>query len=100
MATLQELYDQSNLSELRARVTAAGWNKAKDVFVEDPGTANHAERMALVVRLLADNGDGQGVTRLFRGVLVLLQDKGNLATDSEIQDVTSQVFDKLAEVGT
>lgn len=45
MATLQELFNMRNDSALRNRVAAAGWNLAKDIFIEDGATVSHAERM-------------------------------------------------------
>jgi hypothetical protein len=83
MATLQELFDMRNDSELRNRVAAAGWNAAKDIFVEDAAT----------------DGDGGTVGDIFKAAIVLLQDN-TAPTDAQVQTSVEQVIDKFATIIT
>jgi len=98
MATLQELFDMRNDSMLRNRVAAAGWNAAKDIFVEDGSTPNHAERLIWAVKALRDHGDGQAVGDIFKAAIVLLQDNAS-PTDAQIKTAVGQVIDKFATIG-
>lgn len=97
MATLQELFDMRNDSLLRNKVAAAGWNAAKDIFVEDAGTPNHAERLVWAVKALRDHGDGETISDVFKASIVLLQDNAT-PTDAQIQTSVEQVIDKFATV--
>lgn len=97
MATLQELFDMRNSSELRNLVAAAGWNAAKDIFTEAPTTDHHAERLVWAVKALRDHGDGQTVSDIFKAAIVLLQDNAN-PTDAQIQTAVGQVIDKFATI--
>jgi len=97
MATLQELFNMRNDTELRNKVAAAGWNAAKDIFVEDVGTTNHAERLVWAVKALRDLGDGETVGDIFKASIVLLQDSGT-PTDIQIQTAVEQVIDKFATI--
>ena len=97
MATLQELFNMRDSSELRNRVAAAGWNAAKDIFVEDVATQNHAERLVWAVKALRDHGDGQTISDIFKATIVLLQDDTN-PTDAQIQTAVNQVINKFATI--
>jgi len=97
MATLQELFDMRNSSELRNKVAAAGWNAAKDIFTEDIVTENHAERLIWAVKALRDHGDGGTVSDIFKASIVLLQDTTS-PTDAQIQTAVEQVIDKFATI--
>jgi hypothetical protein len=99
MATLQELFDMRNDSELRNRVAAAGWNAAKDIFVEDAATPNHSERLVWAVKALGDDGDGGTVGDIFKAAIVLLQDN-TAPTDAQVQTSVEQVIDKFATIIT
>ena len=99
MATLQDLFDMRNDSVLRNMVAAAGWNAAKDIFVEDAGTPNHAERLVWAVKALRDNGTGETVSDIFKASIVLLQDNAS-PTDAEITTAVGQVIDKFATITT
>ena len=99
MATLEQLFDLRNSSALRNRVAAAGWNEAKDIFLEDGATAHHAERVIWAVEMLRDNGSGAKVEQVFRAVCVLLQDDGEAATGTQIQTAVGQVVNHFATVG-
>lgn len=98
MATLQELFDMRNDSLLRNKVAAAGWNAAKDIFVEDEATVNHAERLVWAVKALRDAGDGQAVGDIFKAAIVLLQDNAE-PTDTQIQTSVGQVINHFATIG-
>lgn len=95
MATLQELFDMRNNSELRNKVAAAGWNAAKDIFVEDGATTSHAERLIWAVKALRDAGDGQTISDIFKAAIVLLQDNAD-PTDAQIQTSVGQVINHFA----
>jgi hypothetical protein len=97
MATLQELFDMRNDSVLRNMVAAAGWNAAKNIFVEDAATANHAERLVWAVKALRDDGSGETVSDIFKASIVLLQDNTS-PTDTQIQTSVEQVIDKFATI--
>jgi hypothetical protein len=97
MATLQELFGMRNDSALRNKVAAAGWNAAKDIFVEDGATTNHAERMVWAVKALRDSGDGQVISDIFKATIVLLQDNSE-PTDAQIQTVVEQVINHFATI--
>lgn len=99
MATLIELFDMRNESVLRNRVAAAGWNAAKDIFVEDVATTNHAERLVWAVKALRDDGDGGTVGDIFKAAIVLLQDNA-APTDAQVQTAVEQVIDKFATITT
>lgn len=98
MATLRSLFGMRDSSGLRNRVAAAGWNAAKDIFVEDPATVNHIERLVWAVKALRDHGEGQVVNDIFKATIVLLQDIAE-PTDAEIQAAVGQVIDKFATIG-
>lgn len=97
MATLIELFDMRNESVLRNRVAAAGWNAAKDIFVEDGATANHAERLVWAVKALRDDGTGGTVGDIFKAAIVLLQDNA-VPSDAQVQTAVEQVIDKFATI--
>ena len=97
MATLIELFDMRNESVLRNRVAAAGWNAAKDIFVEDAATTYHAERLVWAVKALRDDGTGGAVGDIFKAAIVLLQDNA-APTDAQIQTSVEQVIDKFATI--
>ena len=99
MATLDELFKLRNSSALRNRVAAAGWNAAKDIFLEDGATAHHAERIAWAVKMLRDSGEGMEVEQVFRALCVLLQDSGEAATDTQIETAVGQVINHFATAG-
>ena len=95
MATLQELFDMRNDSVLRNKVAAAGWILAKDIFVENVATENHAERLIWAVKALRDAGDGQTISDIFKAAIVLLQDNAE-PTDTQIQTAVGQVINHFA----
>jgi hypothetical protein len=99
VATLEELFDLRNSSALRNRVAAAGWNTAKDIFIEDDATAHHVERIIWAVEMLRDSGSGAKVEQVFRAVCVLLQDDGESATDTQINIAVGQVVNHFATAG-
>lgn len=99
MATLEALFDLRNSSALRNRVAAAGWNEAKDIFLEIDTTPNHAERIIWAVKMLRDSGGGSEVEQVFRAVCVLLQDDGEAATDTQIATAVGQVVNHFATAG-
>lgn len=98
MATLQELFDMRNNSVLRNKVAAAGWNAAKDIFIEDVATGHHTERMTWAVKALRDSGEGETIGDIFKATIVLLQDNAE-PTDVQIQTAVGQVIDKFATTG-
>jgi len=98
MATLQDLFNMRNDSVLRNSVAAAGWNAAKDIFIESEATGNHASRLVWAVKALRDNGDGETIGDIFKATIVLLQDNTD-PTDAQIQTAVEQVIDKFATIG-
>ena len=99
MATLIELFNMRNESELRNRVAAAGWNSAKNIFTEDAATTNHAERLVWAVKALRDDGTGGTVGDIFKAAIVLLQDNA-APSDAQVQTAVEQVIDKFATITT
>ena len=61
MATLVQKMELSKQGWFRSRVGAQALAAALDVVSEDSGTANHTERLAWALRVIADP-DGYGVT--------------------------------------
>ena len=98
MATLQALFDMRNSSELRNKVTAAGWNAARNIFTEDKATIFNTERLTWSVKALRDDGNGQIISDVFKATIVLLQDTKE-PTDEEIQLAVETVIDKFATIG-
>ena len=98
MATLKELFNMRNSSELRNRVAAAGWNAAKDIFTESNTIVDHAKRSIWAVKALRDDGDGQAISDIFKASIVLLQDNTDI-TDAQIQAAVDQVINKFATIG-
>ena len=96
MATLLELYNRASDDELRVRVTAACWNEAKAIFLEDVGTPLHAERLMWAVAALRER-QAEGVIAPVRiAVAVLLQDIAE-PTDAQVQTAVSVVVNRFAE---
>lgn len=90
MATYMELFNlrYSNLT-LRARTAVACVKAAQDVLNEDPGTTDHAKRVAWANAALSDaNGMAE---KLMWGVLgnSTIQASGDASTDNDIQFVVN-----------
>ena len=91
MATLEELY-KSISDDLRNRITAAGWNKAKDIIVDPASTPTQLK----YARDLLES-DGTPFAAVVHAVLVLIQNNDD-PTDAEIQTAVGSVVDKFAEL--
>ena len=86
MATLEALFAMKN-SALRNRITAAGWNKGKDIVV---GSAPGATELAYARDLLRHGLNEEVIT----GVIVLLQDEDD-PSEEQVQTAVGQVVDKF-----
>ena len=98
MATLHDLFGLRTSSALRNRVAAAGWNAAKEIFMEDVATPNHAQRLTWAIRCLRADGEAGTIWELYQVAIVLLQDAGTDATDAQIQGAVNGIIDKFAAV--
>ena len=91
MATYSELYDLAFYPDLLHRAIVAVVLLAEEVRTEDPATANHAERLALAKRALA-NPDGIARQLLW---IMLAQNKDftveqiQAASDTNIQSAVN-----------
>jgi len=103
MATLQEVFDLKSSSSLRNRVAVALAAAAEDVRTEEAATANHAERFAWAVNLLASaNGPEAEAQRAMWVFLqnATIQTSGEASTDNDIQFVVNGLVNFLAGVDT
>lgn len=96
--TYAELYDYKNNTALRNRVTVACMVAAEAIRSEDPGTANHANRMTWAKRVFGDP-DAAGAQMLF-AVLAANKDatpeQVEAATDGQIQTVVGNAVNVFA----
>ena len=91
MATLTALFETTKDQDLRNRMTAAGWNKAKEILVSiSPSTAD--------IQYAASLLSGGSNERIINGALVLLQENSS-PTDIQIQSSVDIVIEKLMLVG-
>lgn len=95
MAELEATFARRSDTSLRNRTAAACWNEAKAVFLEDDATAAHAERLAWARSVLSDTGEGPEIRKVFRAVVVLMQDNP-APSDAEIQSAVASVVNKFA----
>lgn len=64
MATYTDLYALRSNSQLKYRVQVATWVAAQAIRVEDPATANHANRMTWASQVLTfADGKAEQITR-------------------------------------
>ena len=97
MATLLEIYNlRYEAVNLKNRTTAAIAKAATDVLNEDPGTANHANRLVWAGSAL-DNATAMA-ERMMWGVLsnATIQANGESSTDNDIQFVVNSLIDSYA----
>ena len=91
MATLSALYESSSgKSEIRNKITAAGWNKAKAIVLDPAATVTQLQ----YARALLTGGPNEAIVH---GALVLLQDAAD-PSDVQIQGAVDAVVDKFAEL--
>ena len=95
MATLNELYAMRD-SELRNKIVAACWNKAKEILtdsVSDPMTEEEGKRITYARDVLLAISP---VEQIAIGAAVILQDAE--LTDVAIQGAVDAVVEKLISV--
>ncbi len=97
MATLAALYDlRYGTNTLKNRLTAACAKSAQYVLIEDPATANHAQRVKWAWATL---GDAPGMAEKLMWGLVAnttVAAAGEAATDSDIEYVVASLIDTFA----
>jgi hypothetical protein len=89
MGTLLGLYD-SNTADMKNKIMAAGWRKAKEILLSVSPTSQSLQYAASLL------GGDSPPNRVVHGALVVLED--NLTpTDEQIQSTVDTVVDKLIE---
>ena len=98
MATYQELFDLRSNDALRNKISVACIMAAEAIRTEDPGTANHANRLVWAKAVFADpNGEANRML-----MAVLAQNAGFTvaqitgAADSVIQSAVNDAVDVFA----
>lgn len=106
MATLLEIYDQllSDASqELRNRTMAQCLVSANFILNEDPGTTNHANRLAWAQdALLSATALRAASDKMYIGVCTnpTIQAAGNAAVDNDIAYVVASLIDTVYAAGS
>ena len=97
MATLQEIwtYCESH-ALLRQRFAAACIKSAWDVMNEDPGTTNHANRLALDKKILLDPNAINDRYYLYFMSNASVQTNGEGSADNDLLYVVASFFDLVA----
>lgn len=99
MATLVQIHNARYNSDLIARSEAALMVASGDVQNEDPGTANHAERLAMANACLSNGTYLAECTSLAMFSVAtnatIAADPDN-ATDNDIQFVVNSVYTNIA----
>ena len=102
MATLLQIYNilyGDDYRPLTNRTISAVLNAANAVINEDPGTANHANRLVWAQAALASReGLSAAADEMFVGVCSnpTIQTTGNDATDNDIQFVVNSLVNSYA----
>ena len=96
MAALVEIYTRLNDSSLRNRVAAACLIEAKVIVMEDPATANHAERLAWAGRVFSGGPALHATAQQVMAALIVLNPDADYAADATITAGVGQVVTKLA----
>lgn len=97
IAEFDLLFDETN--DLHKKVARAIDKAARDVIAEDPGTANHAQRLRWAEAMRADVDK---IREEAHRVMPLVLDNptvssaGNTATDNDVQFVVNSLVDRLA----
>ncbi len=96
MATLEQIYNLRFQGTLKPRVTAAVAKAAADVMNEDPGTANHAARVAWAKAALQDAQ--AAAEEMLWGVVgnATIQASGDASTDNDIQFVVNSLVNTFS----
>lgn len=103
MAMHAELYNLQRSTVLANRFEIAAQRQAVAVFAEDPGTANHAERRALAVKVLTNPATAATYGELFKRVALVanatIEAQGEAATDAQITTAVTGLWTALAVNG-
>ena len=89
MTDLLTLANSDTDDNLKARIKAAGWNKAKTIIVD--GSSSNTQLFYAQNLLTGSPSD-----IIINGVLVVIQDQMN--TDANIQSAVDTVVDKLSDI--
>lgn len=106
MATLLEIYDvllSDSSQELRNRVMSQVLVSANYILNEDPGTANHINRLAWAqAALLSSDALRSASAKLYIGVCTnpTIQGSGNDASDNDIAYVVASLIDTVYAAGS
>jgi len=99
MATYNEIYNMRyHDSDFKNRVVVACVNAAKDIFNEDAGTANHANRVTWATKVL-DGAPAQAEHMLW-GIVsdATIQANGDSSSDTQIQTAVNSLVNFMASV--
>jgi hypothetical protein len=100
MATLLEIYSlRYESATLRPRTVSAVVKAAQDILNEDPGTANHANRLIWAGEVL--NDPKAKTEEMLWGVVsnATIQTGGDASSDNDIQFVVNGLVDTFATGG-
>ena len=105
MPTLKEIHEMCNgFPELWLKCDGALIKAAWTAISEDPGTTNHANRIALAKKVLVKSSDvSKKYYRVFLSDAVIqsnydAETKTNRSTDVEIQSVVDAFYNSIANV--
>lgn len=99
MASYEELYAlHLDHDDLLQRVTVATWIAAEAIRQEDPGTANHANRMVWAAEVLAGASGQQMLNAVLAANATLTVAQIEAATDAQIQAKVDDAVDLVAGV--
>jgi hypothetical protein len=99
MATYNEIYNMRyHDSDFKNRVIVACVNAAKDIFNEDGGTANHANRLIWATKVL--DGAPAQAEHMMWGIVsdATIQANGDGSSDAQIQTAVNSLVNFMASV--
>src|SRR5690242_9409133 len=101
--TYAELWALRTSPSLLSRFTVSVETTVHAIFVEDPATANHANRVAWAKRAFFATDAAQRYADMIRRIAVVsdagLQSAGESVTDAAIQAIVNSYADQLASAG-
>lgn len=92
-----ELYKLLNDAAFQQRMQVAQWIKAVEIVYENPQTQHHAARIAWASKIIKEQPDQSALRQAVIMVAgdPVLKDVGAGATDAQIQQVVSDLIDRV-----
>lgn len=94
--TLEQASTYTKVQAYRDRIGQAFLKIAQDVVTEDPGTANHAQRLVLANQVIKGSGIPSRAYEMLPRMNPALQVDGGVPTDNDILFTVSQQWDAFA----